>query len=294
MQSYLGELFLFFFWIYCVISLLILGFVVWKVRGRWGKVIGGVVVMALSMGWPVYFYLKARFDDEKSIKEMAFVKASFEKRCADKARMTIKKTIENVEGVFVMKPRREATHEELQDQYWMGDPYGYSSWEAKFPHALLVDQVSRQEDPARARTLSGFRFIEMPNPERERNATAPEYVRLTWGGSVDSGRNPIVERVATAKLASKYGFDWDDISTREDRALWIAGGRMRIYELATMDVLAERVGYLLDPMQGGRVGADTWQFSNTIACPSFAESRYKAFDFLRKVLKPLKESVHVK
>ena len=200
---------------------------------------------------PAKAFLAARSKEQMLIARNTAMNAQFEKRCKEDARVTIKRVIENVDGVFIMKPRKVATSE-LQDQFWMGDPYGYTMQEAERPQTLLYDDLNDSRGRPRITALSGYKFVELPNLISGKIGSRP-YIR--WTGAEPSSRGYAREvDTEVDQLASRYGFDWDDISTPEDRTYWIAGGRTRVIDLQTKEVIAERVGYLVDPMQGGASG----------------------------------------
>lgn len=50
------------------------------------------------------------------------------------------------------------------------------------------------------------------------------------------------------------GSTFDDISTHAEREYGIAGSSLRVIDLETKEVLAERVGYMVDMAQGSRAG----------------------------------------
>ena len=125
MTSYLGELFSLVFAAYCGIGLGILALILIKVKEPKTKAIAAIAVVALFAIYPAKAFLAARSKEQMLIARNTAMNAQFEKRCKEDARVTIKRVIENVDGVFIMKPRKVATSE-LQDQFWMGDPYGYT------------------------------------------------------------------------------------------------------------------------------------------------------------------------
>ncbi len=86
---------------------------------------------------------------------------------------------------------------------------------------------------------------------------------------------------------------FDDISTREDREYWIAGSSLKVIDLANNEVIAERIGYMVDWAQGSRAGGRSpWLFAADNACPRFSDRNgssaqsYQALDFVEQVLKP--------
>jgi uncharacterized membrane protein YgcG len=66
-------------------------------------------------------------------------KEYFDHLCKTEAGEFIYKTVENVEGIFMMRPRREATDWELEHLYVLEDPYGYvTEGSAETGRELLV------------------------------------------------------------------------------------------------------------------------------------------------------------
>lgn len=97
----------------------------------------------------------------------------------------------------------------------------------------------------------------------------------------------------------RYGVIWDDISTREEREHWIAGCSLKVIDLQTNQVIAERVGYMVDWAQGSRAGnRSPWLFAADTACPAFRDPSVprvqpafsaqggQTYRFVSKVLKP--------
>ena len=92
---------------------------------------------------------------------------------------------------------------------------------------------------------------------------------------------------------------FDDISTHEDRQHWIAGSSLKVIDLETDDVIAERIGYMVDRAQGSRAGnRSPWLFAADTACPDFhrnpnssirngaAAQMGQTLDFVEQVLRP--------
>jgi hypothetical protein len=83
------------------------------------------------------------------------------------------------------------------------------------------------------------------------------------------GEGPGQMRLVPATTKARYGLTWDDVSTKQDRDFWIAGGELRIIDLETNQIIAERRGYMMDPAQGNQIGGRSpWAFAYDNACPS--------------------------
>jgi hypothetical protein len=67
---------------------------------------------------------------------------------------------------------------------------------------------------------------------------------------------------------------YDDISTREERDYWIAGSLLKVIDLQTNEVMAERIGYMMDRGQGNTGGGRSpWLFAADNACPVFGPEK---------------------
>jgi hypothetical protein len=58
-------------------------------------------------------------------------KEYFEHLCKTEAGEFIYKTVENVEGIYQMRPREHVTDKMLQDRYFLEDPYGEYGYEGR-------------------------------------------------------------------------------------------------------------------------------------------------------------------
>ena len=62
---------------------------------------------------------------------------------------------------------------------------------------------------------------------------------------------------------------------------------MRVIDLTTQSVVAERTGYLIDVGQGSLTGGrQPWFLAQRNACPPFEDHFTKAQEFISEVLKP--------
>ncbi len=112
-----------------------------------------------------------------------------------------------------------------------------------------------------------------------------------------------LNKVSATGKKLRYGLTYNDISTHEEREYWIAGSSLRVIDLETNEVIAERIGYMMDYGQGSRSGGRSpWLFAADNACPTFqrnplrppgrgasAQSRQAQY-FIEKVLFPRKEN----
>ncbi|WP_158534176.1 hypothetical protein [Paracidovorax avenae] len=234
----------------------------------------------------------------------------FRERCK-KAGEFIHRTVEDVEGVFLMKLRPEKSN--LRDQYLLDDPYGrdvsgygyienflksyYESWpklssgrtavpvdQFGYDYVVIVDPkdglIYRYTGDLK---VVGTKKVDAPNVQIELKRN-PQYdiniYKYVMEGILEKGPVP------------RYGVTYDDISTREERDYWIAGSALKVVDLQANEVIAERIGYMVDWAQGLEVGnRSPWLLAANNACPEFSPRHgavsqlSQTIRFVNKVLK---------
>lgn len=215
--------------------------------------------------------------------------ALFAERCKTSGEK-IGRTIENVEGVVWMKWREPGFNRD--DQFKLDDPYGKDCWAEDC--LIMLTRVTRGThfNPENAKQHRGaYSFVETIDPKDGRwyryfgamklssSWTREEVAKLKR----EEGKDPppfsygvSFERELIDKPTARYGITWVDISTREDREHWIAGGSLKVIDLQSNEVIAERVGYMVDRGQGSTAGfAAPWGFASDTACPAKVDEEGK-------------------
>ncbi len=250
---------------------------------------------------------------EVAKERLAKAEAMFQERCK-KSGEFIHRTAENVEGVFLLKLRPSEIN--YGNQYRMDDPYGRDlggeGYIESFVRGSFDSTRSKEMRPGWPRRL-GYLFVDAIDPKdgkRYRYTGSVKEVTHTssmlMGGDGKSqfkAKKFVLDKVPDLDPASRYGVTYDDISTREERDYWIAGSSLKVIDLATNEVMAERIGYMMDRGQGSKSGGRSpWLLAADYACPSFhrfpnpvavvpgssAQPR-QAQDFVEKVLHPIQE-----
>jgi hypothetical protein len=278
--------------VYWGTAVLLLYFAISRCRSWTGRAVWAAIIVALFSAYPAH----REYEVNQYKREKDAVLAHFKKRCTELAGEKIERVVENVQGLYLERPRGKVSEESLRDQFWMGDPYGYSDYEAANPTATYLYDRSGKTISERVLTpIKGFSFVETPNPEFTEGSGQPRYLRYTLQREhVQAGSGTETRFVAVAKpaaeLKSRYGVTWADISTPDDRQHWVAGGSLTIFEVATRKIIAERIGYVVDPHMGaGGVARAIWVHVNHIQgafCPPFENDFHKNKEFIAKVLKP--------
>jgi len=230
--------------------------------------------------------------------------ALFKLHCAT-AGETIKRTVTDVEGIFVLKGRPKKIN--LSDQFLMDDPYGADLGGDAYIRSFLKaeHEPSRRyaallkspptSDPNKpigydyvdmADNVNGTRYrytAYVDQPGKTDPKFALDYFRVIQQKTRATGQTP------------RYGVTYDDISTHEDRMVWIAGSSLKVIDLLTNEVIAERIGYMIDRGQGITSGGRSpWLLAASNACPAFpgrhAYQLNQAARFVEKVLLPIRRS----
>ena len=242
--------------------------------------------------------LQGRREDTEAMAKHDVAKALFDARCKGAGEKIIR-TVENVDGVVWMKWRDKLDVNDDYDQFKLSDPYGRDCHAEECIEQLLRATKGLDLDPNKKEPFhSGYRFAESVDPATNQ---LNRYTRQLYR---PHDREPkYTESLVRAELipqpmaqrAARYGITWDDISTREDREFWIAGGSIKVFDLQTNEVIAERIGYMMDRSQGDKSGARSpWLAAPALACPAFPKvpsggpfmsNRNQPFIF--KVLKPI-------
>ena len=211
----------------------------------------------------------------------------FDHLCKAEAGEFIYKTVENVDGLYMMRPRTKATDSELQHLYALEDPYGGTTEES-----YLVEDTYVQ--PATGR----YQFLEIPLAESVGRARA--YKRFYRDESAHPGKRYqtaingqgvfvpyIVAEATVSETTSQYGYTWRGLSRPHDRELGIAGGELIILQLSTNDVLAVRRGYMRTGSVRNNLTGVWWLVGPS--CPNRGEK--PTFKFIQEVLKPVQSEM---
>jgi len=243
---------------------------------------------------------------------LAKAEAMFAERCK-KSGEFIHRTAENVEGIFLMKLRPKEIN--FGEQYKMDDPYGHDSGGETYMKTFFAGfyRIPTNPSPQWRRRL-GYRYIEALDPndgKRYRYTGSRKAVGKMDASApnvqVDLKRNPnfdlniytfVLDKVSAPGSAPRYGVTYDDISTREERDYWIAGSSLKVIDLQTNEVVAERIGYMMDRGQGDTGGGRSpWLLAARHACPAFPTASGvppvqtdQTRNFVTNVLKPVLEN----
>ena len=237
---------------------------------------------------------------ESAQERLAKAEAMFRERCKT-AGEKIYRTVENVEGIFLLKLRPENIN--YGDQFRLDDPYGRDLTGDGYIGSFLRGEYDATHTGARrsgAPQRLGYHFVEAIDSKDGKRYRYTGRTEEPWrydSSYSKSYRHFVLDKVFAPGAPPRYGVTYDDISTREERDYWIAGSSLRVIDLASNEVIAERIGYMMDRGQGSRsAGRSPWLLAADYACPKFSDANgsraqtYQTLDFVEEVIKPTREN----
>jgi hypothetical protein len=226
----------------------------------------------------------------------AKAKALFEERCKT-AGVVIKRTVKDVEGIELTKIRQPipwAGKEYFDPMYpeaaMAGENRGADGYikqflMTEFRYKLLPERRGDLGPGFQARDardlppLRGYHFVEYLDGSGTRFRCVPTWKEGEIGWTTGQHRCDPVQKSDT-----RYSLDYENLVNSDDRALWIAGTKLKAIDKHTGEVVAQLTRYVWDQGLGGSsTGRWPWQSASTTAasvCPSDAsqptqsDSRY--------------------
>ncbi len=242
-----------------------------KPHAKWGRILIALVVGSLLMSWPLRNELEDRKKAKEATERYQAADAHFQE-CCKKAGVKIYRTVDNVEGILLMKlrPKWNPYDQNQIDPYGDdydsgdGDPKGYigSFLRGRSAGGHLIDNPKEAVSP-------GYRYVDVIEADGKR------YRYTGYMGLLPDrpGRTEpvfMLKKTLAKGPAPRYGVTYDDIATPEERKMWIAGSSLKIMDLKTKEVIAERIGYMFDRGMGNNSGGRSpWQHAAKWACPEF-------------------------
>ncbi len=216
---------------------------------------------------------------------LATAQTMFQDRCKQAGEF-IHRTAEDVEGVYLLKLRPGPIN--YGAQYRMDDPYGYDLTGDGYIETFL--RARNEEGFLEAMQVGGYRYVDADTDGRRYRYTGR--IDQPWLRDKRYGewvRELVLDNVLAPDPAPRYGVTYDDLSTQEDRDHWIAGSSLRVIDLKTGEVIAERIGYMIDPGQGNNSGGRApWLLAKRTGCP-YHPDVHQTRNFGEKALKPRME-----
>lgn len=274
---------------------------------RVALLVGGIVLLA-TVGVAITGYVESRAKVQAEIEaqraRLQKAEAMFAERCKT-AGEKIYRTVKDVEGIYLLKLRPDDIN--YGNQFQMDDPYGRDlsgdGYIVSFLRASFQANTRGTPAPGSPPRV-GYDYVEAIDAADGKRYRYTGRIEEPWQHDknyLQGYTRFVVDKAPAPGAPPRYGVTYDDISTRKEREYWIAGSSLRVIDLETNEVIAERIGYMMDRAQGnGSGGRSPWLMAADNACPSFqrnpnlpiprgqgasAQSR-QTQDFVEKVLLP--------
>ena len=196
-------------------------------------------------------------------------KEYFDHLCKTEAGEFIYKTVEDVEGLYMMRPRKEATDYELEHLYALEDPYGYVT---EGGASQAKDLFVRQK---------WYHFIEVPTSTSNKGGAT--YKRYT--ARHVKGKKSFEEEEAS-NPKSRHSYTWRGITRPHDRELGIVGGELIVLDLQANEVLAVRRGFIRSgDVRNNLTGV--WWLGGHVCPKGKGRAELYTYEFVGKVVKPI-------
>lgn len=250
-------------------------------------------------------------------------KALWEEKCRTVAGEKIYKTVEDVEGIVVLKVRPRVGAREWADPMWPGGAFARESGGDGFIEtflgyersALSPDRIplpitdrqrgfiEKRRDPARA-DRPGYRYVDIPDPKDGRRYRYSGSVKVVGRQDVNAkgvqmalARNPnhdlnvyrwTLDKVPAPDPSPRYGVTFEDHIIPEERALGVASSTVKVLDLNTQEVLGEMRRYAWAVFPANSANPSPWL--TAYRCPDHAYGTNAASrKFVDQILIPRKE-----
>jgi hypothetical protein len=209
----------------------------------------------------------------------------FDHLCKTEAGEFIYKTVEDVEGLFMMRPRESAKNDDLLEHlYAMEDPYGLAVGVRDSPQDYFIQ-------PA----IGRYQYLETSLPQASKTDDGLQYRRYYRDEKAHPGSHfptaingqfvqvpYIVAMADVPTLQSRYGYTWRGITRPHDRELGIAGGELVVLDLHANEVLAVRRSFVRSGTVRNNLTGVWW-----LAAGKCSKEALKTdTQFINEVLKP--------
>ena len=226
----------------------------------------------------------------------------FKMLCEKEAGEVIYRTVENVEGVFQMRPTFYPTDRELSDRYVLEDPYSLlkdspsAPWNSyvqpnfgEYQYLLtwreaMKDKALMLEDVVEGMVVSKLqkRYVLF-----YRDATAHPGKMHQTAELSPPRRYVSVPYIVVAKEVDdsqlRYGYTWRGLGDHKLRERGIAGGEQAVVDLKTGEVLAYRRSFLFSDVRS--TGNSVWWMG---AAQCSKDLNRDTHMFVKEVLKPVR------
>jgi len=187
----------------------------------------------------------------------------FDEKCRTVAGIRIFKTVSNVEGLVLLKGRRVPGEKEWRDPMWPSaafeNEHGGDSYIISFladehasgnsdgtPGAITSKYRGYINTDRRPTGRPGYRYVDVIDEKDAKRYRYKGRWEEPWQYDKTYLKGYIkffLDRSPAPNPAPRYGVTYEEYVVPEERALWVAGGKVSVIDLETNEVLAEMIQY---------------------------------------------------
>lgn len=219
----------------------------------------------------------------------------YKERCATSAGEKIYRTVENVEGVLLLKVRPERGDQEWSNQMWPG-----AAFASEFAGKGYIMSFLQYREGA-----LGYRWVEAidENDGKRYRYTGSQKVvgkkdTTAYNVQLEVKKNPnydlnvyqwTLDKSPAPKDRPRYAVTYEDHVVAEERDLWVASGTLKVIDLKTQEVLGELTRYAISYVHTpSAINPAAWLTANI--CPMVDGDHTKSTRiFAHKILVPVRE-----
>lgn len=226
-------------------------------------------------------------------------KARFSERCKT-AGEKIKRTVDEVEGVMLLKLRPKRSDGDAKDSMWPNAAFGNERSGDEYIESFLLYEWRGPGFESRRGNVNsgptprpGYRYADVIDPaDGKRYRYTIDFEPLQGPADVGVRRHRLA-RAQTSAAPPRYAITFEDVVDPEDRKHWIAGSTVRVLDQQTQEVVAEQTRFLMDTGLGSTGGFRSpwdWAAGYGLTCPVTQGSLdSKTRFFVDQVLRPKQE-----
>ena len=253
-----------------VAGFLLTVFVIWKSNKNTKRRVIGVLVFVAVLG---VWFAWLRYPEVQRAKaykaRYAAAQAAFDERCKT-AGEKIYKTVDDVEGIFLLNVRPKKSEADRNDPNWANAALPKEPAEDEYVSSFLGYGIS-----LKGANLPVFRYVDVEMDGR------------LWRYSLRGEEEfQSLKKEEIARSSTRYGVLFENMVNPNDRQHWIAGTTVKVIDMKTSEVLAEATWYAFEHGFGSNAGARV-PWSNSVTCPQQTTSSVTRF-FVDKVVRPQK------
>ncbi len=276
---------------YVIFFLAVLGLVLWLNKTNKGRAIWGLVIALVFGALPYRLFVYQSPVEKAAVAQQAAeaieykakydaAKPIFDKLCQEQSAPIIKRTVENVEGVLLLKVRPESKNrnQDLQDPMWAGAALPTEDENDDYIRSFLIDRRLVQNATLDGKALwqvvyeldgggqRSFRYVVLP-------AEGGTWTRITASISSDASlaareKIKLSHASFTGKLP-RYSISYVDNLDPDLRKYWIAGTTIKITDTQNNEVIGEQSFWRWDAGFGNTAGFRSPWTTARNACPRF-------------------------